>query len=492
LAAEDREILGRVAEVIFSNPFAAESLPEMFRDVPAADPEDHVFARLDPVVEDKLRQLDARGIQSLNAVGSEDRPVLEYGYLFQAYNRFAGDFDRLIETQRAHGDDPVDVPFADELLAQLRARGFTGAQRLRYVALFFQLRRAYFFIAHSLVGDSVSMKRLRRELWNNVFTSDLLAYGESLWNRMEDFSTLLLGETGTGKGTAAAAIGRSGLIPFDEKSKRFSDSFTRAFIATNLSQHPESLIESELFGHRKGAFTGAIDDHEGLFGRCSPHGALFLDEIGDLAEPVQLKLLDVIQERWFRPVGSRRRVRFEGRVIAATNRPLGEMRESGSFRDDFYYRLSSDVIEVPPLRARLRERPEELDQLVRLLLARITGRASDELVERVLERLREHLPSEYPWPGNVRELEQALRRILLKGRYTGDRVQSASPEGWLRLAAQGDLSASDLLRCYCRMLYERHGTYEAVARQTGLDRRTVRKHVMQVERSGDGESNERR
>jgi len=299
---------------------------------------------------------------------------------------------------------------------------------------------------------------------------------------MEDFSTLLLGETGTGKGTAAAAIGRSGLIPFDPGTGRFAGSFTSAFVAINLSQFPESLIESELFGHRKGAFTGAIDDHQGLFARCSPHGSLFLDEIGDLAAPVQLKLLNVIQERTFSPVGSRKPLRFEGRLIAATNRPLHELRRGGRFRDDFFYRLSSDVIEVPPLRRRLREHPRELDQLVGLLLERMTGKPDKTLAAGVLERLRQGVPRDYAWPGNVRELEQALRRILLKGEYAPARVAAGEPESWQDAMAGSGLTATGLLRRYCKLLYERHGTYEAVAKVTALDRRTVRKNV-----TGDSE-----
>ena len=115
---------------------------------------------------------------------------------------------------------------------------------------------------------------------------------------------MLLGETGTGKGTAAAAIGRSGYIPFDERQGRFAESFMRGFIALNLSQFPETLIESELFGHRKGAFTGAVEAHQGVLARCSPYGAIFLDEIGDVPVPVQIKLLQVLQERTFCPVGS--------------------------------------------------------------------------------------------------------------------------------------------------------------------------------------------
>src|SRR5438093_11021295 len=179
------------------------------------------------------------------------------------------------------------------------------------------------------------MCELRRNLWQNVFTQEIRLYERYLWDRLEDFSTLLLGETGTGKGTAAAAIGRSGFIPFDEKQGRFVESFTRSFIALNLSQHPETLIESELFGHKKGAFTGAVEAHEGVFARCSPHGAIFLDEIGDVPTPIQIKLLHVLQERTFSPVGSHEKLRFRGRVIAATNQPLDVLREKQLFRDDF-------------------------------------------------------------------------------------------------------------------------------------------------------------
>jgi transcriptional regulator with PAS, ATPase and Fis domain len=323
------------------------------------------------------------------------------------------------------------------------------------------------------------MREFRRRLWQNVFTREVRLYERYLWDRMEDFSTLLLGETGTGKGTAAAAIGRSGYIPFDERQGRFAESFMRGRIALNLSQFPETLIESELFGHRKGAFTGAVEAHEGVLARCSPHGAIFLDEIGDVSVPVQIKLLQVLQERTFCPVGSHEPVRFRGRVIAATNRRLETLRASNLFREDFFYRLCSDVIEVPPLRDRLQQEPKELRQLLQHVLSGMIGEPSRELLLKVEAAIQQAVGAGYAWPGNVRELEQAVRRILLTGAYTGS-AHPASAGLREQLVAGieiGTLDADALLAGYCKLLYEREENYEAVARRTNLDRRTVKRYL---------------
>jgi transcriptional regulator with GAF, ATPase, and Fis domain len=367
------------------------------------------------------------------------------------------------------------VSFAGKALALFERRGFSREEARRYFAVMYQIRRAYQFIERDLIGRSHCMKQLRRHLWNNVFTHDIRFYAEHLWDRMEDFSTLLLGETGTGKGAAAAAIGRSGFIPFDERAGRFAESFMRGFIALNLSQFPETLIESELFGHKKGAFTGAVDSHEGVFVRCSPYGAIFLDEIGDASVPVQIKLLQVLQERTFSPVGGHERLRFRGRVIAATNKPLESLRAAGQFRDDFFYRLCSDVITVPPLRQRIREDAEELSDLVALIAGRLTGGVAVGSIATV----RAVVPVDYPWPGNVRELEQAVRRIMLRREYEGDhRTVAADLAGRLQAGiVAGNLDADALLAGYCGLLYDRHGTYEEVARRANLDLRMAKVYV---------------
>jgi transcriptional regulator with AAA-type ATPase domain len=477
----DREFFAALADVVFGNPFTPQRDQLIVRLAPGAPLSGLTGDRgaLARVVGPRLEPWLREGAPALQKLSAEDRRLLEPGFLYVCYHRCIAQLDALIEQQAGKGGAPLPVPFADEAIADLVRSGFPEERAVRYFALFFQLRRAFYFILRSLAGECESMRRLREALWNNVLTHDMRGYDAALWNRMEDFSTVLLGETGTGKGSAAAAIGRSEFIPYFPGERRFAANFAESFIAINLSQFPETLIESELFGHRKGAFTGAIDHHEGVFERCDAHGALFLDEIGEVPIPVQIKLLQVLQERTFTALGGHEKKRFSGRVIAATNRPLGELRRGGRFRDDFFYRLCSDVIEVPTLRQRIAESPAELEQLVRLLVARITGAEAPSLVATVLEALERDLPRGYPWPGNVRELEQALRRILLTGRYTAEssEVPPGEDEAVVEKLRAGELTAAELLEQYCALLYRRLGTYAEVAKRTGLDPRTSRKYV---------------
>jgi len=479
----DREFFELISQAAFSNPFSEEraELDQRIVGRPIKPySEDHVDL-LTQIISERLRRHEAAGRAELRRYAAEDRELMQTVFLFEIYHQLYRDFDQLILEQIKLGEPSAPVQFAGEALARMRRRGFDGKEAARFFAIFYQLRRAYHFIVRGLIGHSPCMREFRRHLWNNVFTQDTRLYDRYLWNRMEDFSTLLLGETGTGKGTAAAAIGRSGFIPFDEKQGRFAESFMRSFTALNLSQFPETLIESELFGHRKGAFTGAIEAHQGLLARCSPHGAIFLDEIGDVGAPVQIKLLQVLQERTFCPVGSHEPVRFRGRVIAATNRPLETLRGQGLFRDDFFYRLCSDIILVPPLRQRLQEDPAELRQLLEHVIAGMVGEPAAELVAMVQRTLQHNLGEQYPWPGNVRELEQATRRILLTRDYAGS-ARRVAPDRRAELIAgleAGTLDADALLAGYCALLYEDSGSYEAVARRTNLDRRTVKKYIQQ-------------
>ncbi|MDP6524733.1 MAG: sigma 54-interacting transcriptional regulator [Kiritimatiellia bacterium] len=487
LQTEEQEFLELVWKAAFSNPFSdnRRKLDEAISGTgdDKSDTERHRATHRR--VGEFLAKLQQGGKGSIGSFSGRDKLILQGAHLFDVFHEFVDPLDALISKQVELGEAPCPVNFAKDVLDMLASRGLSDVEACRYFALFYQLRRAFYFIASSLVGQCSSMQHLRCSLWANVFTTDMNLYNRHLWNRMEDFSTLFLGETGTGKGAAATAIGRSGFIPFDTRRNCFSESFMRTFISMNLSQFSEALIESELFGHRKGAFTGAIEAHEGVLSRCSPHGAIFLDEIGDVSAPVQIKLLKVLEDRTFTPVGSHEKKRFHGRIIAASNRSIDELRTEGAFRDDFFYRLCSDVIEVPPLRQRIQEDENELKDLTNLIVQRIIGEPSPEIVKLVGDVIERDLGGDYHWPGNVRELEQCVRQILLRQAYNGDRGHDTGGlEETIEKGVQaGTIEAQDLVAAYCALLHNRHGTYEEVSRRTGLDRRTVKKYVMQAEGS---------
>ncbi len=209
-----------------------------------------------------------------------------------------------------------------------------------------------------------------------------------------DAAVLLLGETGTGKELLARAL--------HQRSPRSG----RAFVRVNCAAIPATLIESELFGHEKGAFTGAVATRAGRF-EAAHGGTLFLDEIGELGIDVQAKLLRVLQDGTFERVGSTRTIRADVRIVAATNRDLDRAMADGRFREDLYYRLNVFPIQLPPLR----ERREDVPLLVWSIINRRQGelgRHIDEVPGRVMRALES-----YDWPGNVRELENVIERALI-------------------------------------------------------------------------------
>ncbi|MCU0676975.1 MAG: sigma 54-interacting transcriptional regulator [Myxococcota bacterium] len=480
LLPADREFLALVSSAAFANPFGLERyhLDAKLAECPPDTPD--IVALVVARVGDHLRRSKARDRRpvlegSLNEFAPDDAQLLEDALLFESFHRFAEPFDDLL-AREVGATSAQPFPEHRTIGAHLVARGFAEARVPRALELFWQLRRAWRFLRESLPGASASARRLREDLWDALFTKDVRRYERHLWNRMEDFSLLLLGPTGTGKGAAARALGRSAFVAFGKD--RFVRAHESQHVAISLAELHEGLVESELFGHEKGAFTGAIARHEGVLARCPAHGVLFLDEIGEVSLPTQTKLLRVLQERTFTPVGSHHVARFEGRVVAATHRDLRALRAEGRFRDDFWYRLSSHTIRLASLRERLDEDPNELTILVATLVRRIVGDASRELEGTVLEALSRDVPAGYAWRGNVRELEQAIRRVLLTGRCEVEAAtESSSAHDPFAAARAGELDADGLVRAYCAHLFARHGSYVEVARRTGLDRRTVAKHV---------------
>ena len=486
LTPSERGFFSLVHQAVYANPFS-DDRKRVDLEIAGLFPEAGNMRGFDETiskVRSRIDRLENEGRANVNRYGDADRELLTSSFLFDIFHRLTDRFDRLIVDQLQAGERSLPVPFAKAAIGRLTGWGFDREMAHRYLAMCYQLRRAFFFIEENLKGRSDSMRRLRESLWNNVFTHDMGLYHRYLWNRMEDFSTMLLGETGSGKGTAAMAIGRSGYIPFDEKKGCFEESFARSFIALNLSQYPETLIESELFGHRKGAFTGAVEDYAGVFDRCSPFGAIFLDEIGEVGEPVQIKLLQVIQERIFNRVGDHHPRPFRGRLIAATNLPAEQLIAGRAMRKDFFYRLCSDLIVVPPLAQRIHENPNELEELLHVVIERIVGVPSAELAALVNKQICRAPGITYAWPGNVRELEQCVRRILLKRAYTP--LAPRLPPGQMSELIEGiktqSLDAKALVGAYCLMLHQQHKTIEAVARISGMDRRTAKKHIEEGKR----------
>jgi transcriptional regulator with PAS, ATPase and Fis domain len=208
-----------------------------------------------------------------------------------------------------------------------------------------------------------------------------------------DSTILILGETGVGKEVAARAI-------HAQSSRK-----DRPFVAINCGAFPEALLESELFGHVKGAFTGAINNNTGLF-REAEGGTLLLDEIGDLTATMQVKLLRALQEKEIRPVGSSKTYAVEARVIAATNRSLEELVHQGRFRHDLYYRISVIPFVIPPLR----DRREDILPLSEHFIRKHRKRATRSPI--TLDHTSQQLLLDYSWPGNVRELENAIEHCL--------------------------------------------------------------------------------
>src|SRR6185369_17124387 len=208
-----------------------------------------------------------------------------------------------------------------------------------------------------------------------------------------DTTLLITGESGTGKEIVARALhARSG-----RRDKRF--------VAINCGAIPEHLIESELFGHVRGAFTGAVADRPGCF-RAADGGTLFLDEIGELPLHLQVKLLRVLQERTFRPVGSETNVAVDVRIIAATNRDLAAKVQGGTFREDLYYRLNVITIDLPPLR----DRREDIPLLVRHFLRQFSGLHGRHVARFSVAAGRALLQHHYP--GNIRELENIVEHAV--------------------------------------------------------------------------------
>ena len=339
----------------------------------------------------------ADGLQVLDAARSVD-PTLPV-IVMTAF----GSIETAVDAMKRGAEDFITKPVEPELLRLLVARAIERRRRGRESLLFAEAQSR---AVPPIVGSSAALKAVRAEAEQVAST---------------DAAVLLEGESGTGKELFARAL------------HALSPRGRRAFVAINCAAIPDSLLESELFGHEKGSFTGAAARRLGKF-ELADGGTVFLDEIGELSPATQGKLLRVLQEKSFHRVGGTAPIQVDVRVITASNRPLDRLVAEGRFREDLYYRVRVFPIRIPPLR----ERPEDIDPLIDWFLERLPG----ELKKKALsleagarERLRCH-----DWPGNVRELRNCLERamILAENGVIEERHLRLSPEAPVLTVSAGE------------------------------------------------------
>lgn len=370
-----------------------------------------------------------------------------------------GNMEAAIAAIRAGAHDFINKPF------ELDALAHTVQRAVKHQWLQDEVKRLTQAARHTdpatgLVGESASIRRVF-DLVHRVADSDA--------------SVLLTGESGTGKELVARAL-HSG-----------SSRQHRPFLALNCAAVPQSLLESELFGHLEGAFTDAKGKRQGLFEQANG-GTVLLDEITEMPLEMQPKLLRVLQERKVRPLGGQREVPFDARIIAATNRDLETEVEEGRFREDLYYRLNVIQIHVPPLRVRGND--------VLLLAQHFLERAAVRLNKPVRAISAEAAQKlvEYDWPGNVRQLENSIERAVTLTRFDHitvddlpERVRKfdAAPVRVLDLELEHMLTLDELERRYIeRVLKASKGNKTQAARVLGVDRRTLYRKLERYEESG--------
>jgi len=393
--------------------------------------------RFDLVVSDINLNADQNGLDLLRAFKASD-PEVEV-VLISAF----GTLETALEAVKAGAFDyvskPVDIAQVRVVVSRALARRARAAEP----------RAALFPAGHAapdgLFGRSGGMLAVYKQI--------ALACGA-------DAPVLVMGETGTGKELVARAIHRNGARA------------ARPFVPVNCGALPEGLLESELFGHVRGAFTGAVVDKRGLFEEARG-GTLFLDEIGEMSKALQVRLLRALELGEVRPVGSARATTVDARVIAATHRDLERAVSEGSFREDLFYRLHVFVIRVPPLR----ERREDIPLLAAHFLAGFAarGRGAAALTSAAVAALATH-----DWPGNVRELENTLERLVAEARGGTIDVPDLPPVFRERPAAleeplfSGLPSLQELEKRYLRhVLAEVRGNRSRAAEVLGIDRRTL-------------------
>jgi two-component system response regulator HydG len=395
---------------------------------------------IDAMVTDlRMPQVDGLDLLSLSRSLVPERPVL----IMTAFSAI----DSAVESIRRGAYHYLTKPFKVEELVLFLRRALDESQLRREAAALKKTLHER-FAKERILGSSTAMRNVR-ELVVRVAPAPV--------------PVLILGETGTGKSLVARAI--------HGESARASC----PFVVVNCAALPETLLESELFGYVKGAFTGAASDRPGLF-READGGTLLLDEIGEMALGLQAKLLHVIEQGRIRPVGSSKDKEIDVRVLAATHRNLHEAAREGTFRQDLLYRLDVLSVTVPPLR----ERREDLPELITHFFEQARAKYPQGVPERVSSPAMERLLA-YAWPGNVRELGHLMEKVVLLGRSPLVAVEDLPPAVLQPAVATPEFAGMvipirDLQRRYAAWALAQLGGHKGkAAEQLGIDAKTLYK-----------------
>jgi two-component system response regulator HydG len=359
-----------------------------------------------------------------------------------------GSMGAAIEAMRAGAYDFITKPFDIEALAMVVERA------LQHHALKSEVKRLRAAVGQATWGDDI--------IGESAVVLEMRSILERVSNT--EATALITGETGTGKEVAARVLHHQG-------RRRAGP-----FVAVNCSALPEALLESELFGHVKGAFTDARASRAGVFVEADK-GTLFLDEVGEIPVGVQAKLLRAIEERRVRPLGGEGEVSFDARIIAATNRDLDQAVQNGTFREDLFYRLNVVRVAIPPLRSR----GSDVLLLAQHFLTQFARRSEVEVVA-LSESAAQRLLA-YPWPGNIRELRNAIERAVALTRFDHVRAEDL-PERVRQFEPRHVLVAGDNLdelvsleevekRYILKVLQAAGGNKSLAAHTLGVSRRTL-------------------
>jgi len=360
-----------------------------------------------------------------------------------------GDVNTAVESMKAGASDFIQKPFSFEIL-EVSIEKAIKEKRLEEENR--ALKSFLFDRDHEIIFETNSSRfKSTLEMVENVAQSDI--------------NVLIRGETGTGKEIIARYI------------HKLSDRRDKPFIVVDCSAIPEHLFESELFGHEKGAYTGATQRKLGLV-ELANGGTLFLDEIGEIPLTMQSKLLRFVETRSFRRIGGLREIKVNVRIVSATNRDLNEMVRKGEFRSDLLYRINTVELEIPPLR----ERKEDIPLLAEVFLKRFRKKVRPETMK---------LLTSYHWPGNIRELRNAIERasLMSRGEYVDEHLcfpSSADREFCLESVFSSMPSLKELELMYIDFLHRKLGSVDRVAEALGCSRRTVFRKLKELrERNGD-------